>query len=75
MDKYPTEEEIQIADILIEDHPKYPRKDIPFICLPRGIIIIPTLIAALSYPKRPDFTQQKEVENTSESTVESTNGP
>jgi len=27
MDKYATNEEIQIADQLIEDLPKYPRKD------------------------------------------------
>ena len=63
MDKYATNEEIQIADQLIEDLPKYPRKDIPFVCLPRGIILIPTIISASCYPNSPDFSEQTEINN------------
>ena len=47
MDLHPSDEEIQLADELVDEH--YPKKRIPLICLPRGVILIPTKIQLLNY--------------------------
>ncbi len=46
MDKYPSHEEIGIANDIVKHYPKYPLKKIPFVCQPNGVIIVPTRIYA-----------------------------